>query len=56
MGNSEKRIIGSYHKISIKYFQEYLNEIAFKFNYKKNEERFNTLVNNMISRAFPFSG
>lgn len=55
-GILKRAIIGSYHKISIKYFQEYLNEIAFKFNYKKNEERFNTLVNNMISRAFPFSG
>lgn len=52
----KRAVIGTYHKISIKYLQDYLNEIAFKYNYRKNCERFNTLVENLINRSFPCSG
>lgn len=52
----KRSVIGIYHKISIKYLQDYLNEIAFKYNYRKNCERFNILVENLINRPFPFAG
>lgn len=52
----KRAVIGTYHKISAKYLQDYLNEIAFKFNYRKNKGRFNILIENLINRPFPFAG
>lgn len=52
----KRAVIGVYHKISLKYLQEYLDEIAFKFNHRYNPQRFNLLINNLLARSFPVNG
>ena len=44
----KRAIIGVYHKISDKYLQHYMDEIAFKFNNRMNNQMFKCLINNMI--------
>lgn len=51
----KRAVIGTYHKISYKYMQEYLNEIAFKFNYR-HLDGFNLVIENLTKRSFPLSG
>lgn len=45
----KRAIIGVYHKISDKYLQNYIDEIAFKFNNRMNNQVFNSLINNMLN-------
>jgi len=52
----KRAIIGTYHQISNKYLQEYLDEIAFKFNYKNGKMKFNILINNLLLSTIPLSG
>lgn len=52
----KRAIIGTYHKVSSKYLQEYLNEIAFKFNYKSVQDKMNFLINRIFIEALPYSG
>lgn len=44
----KRAIIGQYHKISTKHLQDYLNEMAFKYNYRNRENTFNTLLSNSL--------
>jgi transposase-like protein len=50
----KRAFIGQYHKISRKHLQEYLNELAFKYNYRKTN-MFNLLLNNILQPATAFS-
>lgn len=42
--------VGQYHKITPEYLQEYINEIAFKYNYRNSENIFEILMNNCLNR------
>jgi len=44
----KRSFIGQYHKISRKHLQDYLNELAFKYN-NKNANTFNLLINNLLN-------
>jgi len=50
----KRSFIGQYHKITKKHLQEYLNEIAFKYNYRKTN-MFNILLNNLLEPKYAFS-
>ena len=51
----KRAIVGQYHKITLNHLQDYLNEIAFKYNYRNRENAFNTLLSNSIKRDLSFS-
>lgn len=51
----KRAIIGQYHKITIKHLQDYLNEMAFKYNYRNRENAFNTLLSNSLKRDLSFN-
>ena len=52
----KRSIIGQYHKISKEHLQEYLNELAFKYNNKdKSINKFNVLLNNLLQPKYAFS-
>jgi transposase-like protein len=45
----KRSLIGQYHKVSNIYLQDYLNEMAYKFNHRKSTDLgFKTLMNNMV--------
>jgi transposase-like protein len=50
----KRSFIGQYHKISKEHLQGYLNELAFKYNYKKTN-MFNLLLNNLLEPKLAFS-
>lgn len=52
----KRAVIGVYHKISLTYLQDYLDEIAFKFNYRSSKERFEIIVERMLFQNLPLSG
>jgi len=52
----KRAVTGTYHHLSSKYLQEYLNEIAFKFNQRWNKDKFGLVLTNLLVRTFPFSG
>jgi hypothetical protein len=37
----KRSVIGTYHPISVKHLQEYIDELSFKFNYRKSRNAFN---------------
>ena len=45
--NIKRAIIGQYHKISKHHLQEYLNELAFKYN-NRTENTFNLVINRLL--------
>jgi len=47
----KRSFIGQYHKISKLHLQDYLNELAFKHNNKK-ENMFNILINNLLQNKY----
>lgn len=47
----KRSFIGQYHKISKDHLQDYLNELAFKHNHKK-ENMFNLLINNLLQTKY----
>jgi transposase-like protein len=47
----KRSFIGQYHKISRDHLQDYLNELAFKHNHKK-ENMFNLLINNLLQTKY----
>ncbi len=51
----KRAIIGQYHKISTDHLQDYLNEMAFKYNYRNKEDAFNTLLFNGLKTELSFS-
>lgn len=44
----KRGIYGQYHKVSVKHFQEYLNEFTFKYNHRESSLVFNLLINKCI--------
>jgi transposase-like protein len=50
----KRSFIGQYHKISKEHLQGYLNELAFKYNYKKTN-MFNLLLNNLLHPKYAFN-
>jgi transposase-like protein len=50
----KRSFIGQYHKISKDHLQDYLNELAFKYNNRKTN-MFNLLVNNLLEHKYAFS-
>jgi transposase-like protein len=50
----KRSFIGQYHKISKDHLQDYLNELAFKYNNRKTN-MFNILVNNLLKPKYAFS-
>jgi transposase-like protein len=47
----KRSIVGQYHKITREHLQEYLDEMAFKYNYK-NTNMFNLLLNNLLQLKY----
>ena len=52
----KRAVIGTYHHISVKHLQEYMDEIAFKFNYRKHPDPFETIINKAFEKFLPFAG
>jgi len=50
----KRSLFGQYHKISKDHLQEYLNELAFKYNYRKIN-MFKLLLNNLLEPKYAFS-
>ena len=51
----KRAIIGSFHKISIKHLQRYLDEFAFRFNNRENEDLFGlTVARLLMGIAMPY--
>jgi len=44
----KRGIVGQYHKISIRYLQNYLDEFSFKYNHKSHENIFELFVSNAV--------
>jgi len=51
----KRAIIGQYHKINPEHLQQYLNEIAFKYNHRNNECVFEVLINNCLNTKMPLT-
>ena len=53
-GMFKRALSGQYHTISFTYLQLYFDELAFKYNYRKSEDRgFSVLINNMLNQILP---
>lgn len=44
----KRGIIGSYHHISVKYMQNYMNEFSFRFSERKNPKIFDLIVERSV--------
>jgi transposase-like protein len=44
----KRGIIGQYHQVSLKYLPNYIDEFVFKYNNRKDDDMFETLVNNSM--------
>lgn len=51
----KRAIVGQYHKITSKHLQEYINEMAFKYNYRNDQMSYNKLINKCLIRPNAFS-
>ena len=40
----ERQVVGQHHHIDIAYLEKYVNEVVFKFNNRKEDDMFQTLV------------
>jgi hypothetical protein len=47
----KRGIIGSYHHVSLKYLQEYINEYSWRFSNRKNPDIFHDLVKRTVLAA-----
>jgi transposase-like protein len=45
----KRGVIGTWHKISVKHMQAYLNEMAFRFNRRKNHDLFIDTLRHMVT-------
>ena len=51
----KRGIVGSFHRISIKHLQRYLNEFEYRFNRRENPNRFEeTLARMAKAKPMPF--
>lgn len=44
----KRAFYGTYHRISVKYMQEYINEISFRYNHRNINESFDLLLGNAV--------
>ena len=52
----KRGIIGSFHKVSIKHLQRYLNEFSYRFNRREDADLFRQMVSRMaITKALPYA-
>ncbi len=49
-GIFKRAFIGSYHQLSKKYLQAYIEECCFKYNNRFNKDVFDLVINNSVSR------
>jgi hypothetical protein len=47
----KRSIIGSYHKVSIKHLDAYLDELEHRFNNRKNEHIFRDTLTKLVNAA-----
>jgi hypothetical protein len=47
----KRGIIGQYHQVSLKYLPNYVAEFVFKYNNRKDDDMFETLVMNSMKTA-----
>lgn len=52
----KRAITGQYHKINNTHLQDYLNELAFKYNYRNHTNSFELLINNCLNKQMPLNG
>ena len=52
----KRSVIGTYHHISVKHLQEYIDELSFKFNYRKSRNTFNLLIDRSLNLQIPTDG
>jgi hypothetical protein len=52
----KRAVIGSYHRISIKHLHRYLSEFETRFNARKADDRFNSILRRMLGvDAMPYA-
>ncbi len=52
----KRGIVGTWHRISVKHLPAYLNEMAFRFNNRKNPRPFQVTLKRLLdSKALPFA-
>jgi len=44
----KRQIIGQHHQVSVKYLPKYVEEVVFKYNNRKEDDMFETLVKNSV--------
>ena len=44
----ERQIVGQHHHVDLKYLEKYVAETVFKFNNRKDDDMFETLVYNAM--------
>jgi transposase-like protein len=49
----KRAVIGTYHAVSLKHLQSYMDEIAFKYNHKR-ENLFNCILDNLLKSNHAF--
>lgn len=47
----KRGLIGSFHRVTIKHLHRYLSEFEFRFNLRKDEDRFTTTLRRMAGIA-----
>jgi len=51
----KRGIMGTWHRISVKHLPAYLNEVAFRFNNRRNPRLFQDTLRNLLkTKAMPF--
>lgn len=51
----KRAIIGQYHKITPEHLQDYINEIAFKYNHRHHENTFDILIHRCLRVNVPLT-
>jgi len=51
----KRAIVGQYHKITRDHLQEYIDEMAFKYNYRNNGKSFELLINRCLTNSNAFT-
>jgi len=51
----KRAIVGQYHKITPEHLQEYIDEIAFKYNHRNNENTFELLIERCLTTKMPLT-
>ena len=54
-GLLKRAVMGQYHRITERHLQDYINEIAFKYNHRNNPNRLDVLINNCLNSKNAFT-